>query len=87
VPHEATVLFFYNPFDGEVLSKVVANIRRSLAEAPRKITIVYVRPEKFFEKEVDWQSWLVRRAEIPCVEGKVSIYESLAGREEAWTSS
>ncbi len=83
VPPEATVLFFYNPFDGAILSKVIANIRQSLAEAPRRITIVYVRPEKFFEKEVDWRSWLVRRAEIPCVEGSVSIYESLAGKEAA----
>jgi SAM-dependent methyltransferase len=83
VPPDATVLFFYNPFDGVILSKVVANIQQSLARAPRKITIVYVRPEKFFEKEVDWQSWLIRKAEIPCVEGKVSIYESIVGREEA----
>jgi SAM-dependent methyltransferase len=83
VPPDATVLFFYNPFDGVILAKVMANVKRSLAEAPRKITIVYVRPEKFFEKEVDWQSWLTRKAEIPCVEGKVSIYESIGGKEEA----
>jgi SAM-dependent methyltransferase len=82
VPPDASVLFFYNPFDGVILSKVVANIQQSLARAPRKITIVYVRPEKFFEKEVDWQSWLIRKAEIPCVEGKVSIYESIVGEEE-----
>jgi SAM-dependent methyltransferase len=76
VPHDATVLFFFNPFDGAILAQVCANIQRSLAEAPRKITIIYVRPDKFFEKEISWQSWLVRRVEIPCLEGKVSIYES-----------
>jgi 16S rRNA G966 N2-methylase RsmD len=76
LPKEATVLFFFNPFDGEVLARVCANIRESLAEAPRKLTIIYVRAEKFFEKEIAWQEWLIRKAQIPCVEGNVSIYES-----------
>ena len=76
VPHDATVLFFFNPFDGEVLAKVCENIRDSLAGAPRKLTIVYVRPDKFFEKETAWQEWLTRTHELPCVEGKVAIYES-----------
>jgi SAM-dependent methyltransferase len=74
VPAEAIVLFFYNPFDGIVLARVIANIRQSLADAPRRLTIIYVRPEKFFEKEVAWESWLTRTHEIACVEGKVSIY-------------
>ncbi len=78
VPNDATVLFFFNPFDGAILAEVCANIQRSLAEAPRKITIIYVRPDKFFEKEISWQNWLTRKVEIPCVEGKVSIYESTA---------
>jgi SAM-dependent methyltransferase len=76
VPADATVLFFFNPFDGEILAKVCANIQQSLAEAPRKLTIIYVRADKFFEKEIDWQRWLTRTHELPCVEGKVSIYES-----------
>ncbi|MEO7317813.1 MAG: class I SAM-dependent methyltransferase [Chthoniobacteraceae bacterium] len=78
IPDEATVLFFFNPFRGEVLAKVCENIRRSLAEAPRKLTIVYVRPEQFFEKEIAWDGWLTRKLEVPCLEGKVAIYESNA---------
>ena len=76
VPPEATVLFFFNPFDGEVLAKVCDNIQQSLAEAPRKLTIIYVRADKFFEKEIDWQRWLTRTRELSCVEGKVTVYES-----------
>ena len=76
VPDDATVLFFFNPFHGEVLARVFDNIRRSLAEAPRKITIIYVRAEKFFEKEIAWEEWLTRKAELACLEGKVAIYES-----------
>lgn len=76
IPPEATVLFFFNPFDGGVLAKVWENIQRSLAEAPRKMTIIYVRADKFFEKEIAWQRWLTRKLQLPCLEGKVTIYES-----------
>ncbi len=76
IPPDVTVLFFFNPFDGVVLAEVCANIRKSLADAPRKLTIIYVRAEKFFEKEIAWQEWLTRTHELPCVEGKVAIYES-----------
>ncbi|MES2569551.1 MAG: class I SAM-dependent methyltransferase [Verrucomicrobiota bacterium] len=76
VPGDATVLFFFNPFDGEVLAKVCENIRRSIAESPRRVTLIYVRPEKFFEKEIAWQEWLTKKAELACLEGKVAIYET-----------
>lgn len=76
IPPDVTVLFLFNPFDGVVLAEVCANIRKSLAAAPRKLTIIYVRAEKFFEKEIAWQEWLTRTHELPCVEGQVSIYES-----------
>lgn len=76
VPDDATVLFFFNPFEGEILRKVFENIRRSLAEHPRQVRIVYVRPEKFFEHEVPWREWLTRTASLPCLEGLVNIYES-----------
>ncbi|MBI2717832.1 MAG: class I SAM-dependent methyltransferase [Rhizobiales bacterium] len=78
VPPDATVLFFFNPFDGEVLARVCENIRASLAESPRKITIVYVRADKFFEHEIAWTEWLTRIHEIPCSDGKVAIYENKA---------
>lgn len=76
IPHDANVLFFFNPFEGEVLAKVFENIRRSLADAPRAITIIYVRADKFFERQIFWQHWLVRTDEIPCSDGKVAIYRN-----------
>ena len=76
IPKDTNVLFFFNPFRGEVLSKVCENIRRSLAAAPRKITVIYVRPEQYFEKEIEWESWLSRTSLLPCAEGNVAIYES-----------
>lgn len=41
IPREPAVLYRFNPFDAAVLKPVVENIRRSLAESPRKIFIVY----------------------------------------------
>ena len=76
LPARANVLFFYNPFEGPVLAKVCENIRASLREHPRRLTLIYVRPDTFFEREIQWQSWLRRRVELPCVEGRVAIYET-----------
>lgn len=76
IPAEATVLFFFNPFEGEVLAQVFDNIRRSLGAAPRPLTIIYVRPEKFFEKEIPWREWLEKTCELPCLEGTVAVYQT-----------
>lgn len=76
VPDDATVLFFFNPFDGEVLARVCDNIKQSLADTPRRITIIYVRADKFFEREIDWEQWLVRVKELPYSDGKIAIYEN-----------
>jgi hypothetical protein len=40
IPKGPLVLFFYNPFRATVMTKVVENIRRSLAAAPRDIWIL-----------------------------------------------
>lgn len=76
IPNAANVFFFFNPFDGEILARVFENLRRSVAQCPRKITVIYVRGEKFFEKEIAWNEWLIQRHRIACVEGTVAIYEN-----------
>jgi SAM-dependent methyltransferase len=47
IPPQATVLHFYNPFRGEALSRVVANICKSLQEAPRRATIMFCNADHF----------------------------------------
>ena len=79
IPEDATVFFFFNPFEGAVLETVCDNLRRSVAQHPRKITVIYVRPDKFFERQIRWQEWLERKIDLPCSDGKVTIYESLPG--------
>lgn len=42
---DETVLFFYNPFDGSVLETVLQNLCSSLVRNPRRVWLIYHRPE------------------------------------------
>jgi hypothetical protein len=44
VPPEVTVIFLWNPFSGHVLERVFRNIRRSIEEYPRAVTILHLSP-------------------------------------------
>lgn len=45
IPADANLLFFSNPFNEELTNKVIENILRSLAEAPREIWVVHLHPQ------------------------------------------
>ena len=45
IPDMPSVLYFYNPFDWEVMQAVVENIRHALQRAPREIYVIYLRPK------------------------------------------
>jgi hypothetical protein len=42
IPPESDCFYFFNPFDGTILEKVIRNILRSLETNKRKIIIVYI---------------------------------------------
>ncbi len=44
VPSDASVIYFFMPFDADILDAVLRNIHRSVQAAPRKVTILYVYP-------------------------------------------
>ena len=44
IPEDADCIFLFNPFDEVIMSAVVSNIRVSLEEHPRKMTILYLNP-------------------------------------------
>jgi hypothetical protein len=44
-PAVPSVFFFYNPFRGELMGKVVAAIENSLGSEPRPAWIVYCNPD------------------------------------------
>lgn len=63
IPADATLLYFYNPFGGAVMAAVVENLRRSLAAAPRRVTIVFATPPHF-EQAVAALDWVKPRGEF-----------------------
>lgn len=44
-PHEPCVLYLFHPFRAEMMSALLSNVARSLAEKPRDIIMIYVNPE------------------------------------------
>jgi hypothetical protein len=62
---DENVFFFFNPFDGLILERVIANIAASIDAAPRRILIVYFNPQHEgalaldgrFRKERDVRIW------------------------------
>ncbi|HET9056229.1 MAG TPA: class I SAM-dependent methyltransferase [Chitinophagaceae bacterium] len=45
IPDETTTIFLYNPFDEEVMKKVILNIEESLNRKPRSLIVIYVNPQ------------------------------------------
>jgi SAM-dependent methyltransferase len=44
IPNDPCVLYLFNPFQEEIMRKVLANIQQSLQESPRDLYIVYRTP-------------------------------------------
>jgi SAM-dependent methyltransferase len=44
IPPDVTVIYLWNPFDGEVLREVFGNIQRSIVEHPRAVTVLHLSP-------------------------------------------
>jgi SAM-dependent methyltransferase len=73
IPADVTIIFMYNPFGKDVLARVLENIRRSVAQSPRRLSLIYVNNE-VLEQEWGGQEWLVRRGEFGPF-GHSAIYE------------
>ncbi len=43
-PEEPLVLYFFNPFPEEVLTRVLSNLAESLARAPRRVYVLFYAP-------------------------------------------
>jgi SAM-dependent methyltransferase len=44
LPPEPTVLYLYNPFERQVMVRIVENVRRSLVASPRRFVVLYFNP-------------------------------------------
>jgi SAM-dependent methyltransferase len=57
VPDDANVFFFFNPFGGATLARVVERIRESWTAHPRDLFVIYFNHGRFDEC-IEGQSWL-----------------------------
>ena len=65
IPDDVTVIYFFNPFGGEVLVEVLNNIRTSLRRRPRALRVICKIPERSaFEEEIVKHTWLVKEREF-----------------------
>jgi hypothetical protein len=64
VRDDETVFFLFNPFDDHVLRRVMRNIARSYAAAPRRMLLIYRRPVH--------QAWITR--DTPFVRTGTHVY-------------
>ncbi len=53
------IIYFYNPFVGLTLERVVDNIHLSYKKAPRKIYIIFFNNDEF-EKIIINQKWIIQ---------------------------
>jgi predicted RNA methylase len=59
IPPEVTIVYFNNPFFGQILAAVMANLRASLEAAPRELWIVCNLPQtSAFESQIASYNWL-----------------------------
>lgn len=59
VPSDVNIIYFFNPFIGEILKNVTRNIYASYKNSPRKIYIIYFNNDHFDEIIAD-QDWLTK---------------------------
>jgi tRNA A58 N-methylase Trm61 len=71
---EFNYFYFFDPFPAVVMQDVIRNIEKSIAENPRKVTIIYLNPschDLFEASEVLWKT-----AELPHFEHKCYVYSN-----------
>jgi SAM-dependent methyltransferase len=72
VPDEVSVIFFYSPFQGALLTTVLENIRASLLRAPRELTMVFKNTTDL-ENHLGPEFWLVKQHEFPACDAAHTV--------------
>jgi len=71
VPSDVTVIYFNNPFYGDVLERVLSNLQRSLVGPPGRISLVCnLPPESPFETQIRVKTWLALQCEVALPSGR-----------------
>lgn len=79
VPCDVNVIYFFNPFKGAILQRVVTNIYSSYRENPRRIYILFFN-NNHFETIVRGQSWLTKIYQTTFFPYSCGIYETASPR-------
>jgi SAM-dependent methyltransferase len=80
---DITVIYLWNPFFESVLAPVFENIRASLRETPRAITILYVSPPgtPHLANLKSQLTWLTEKERVPWGDDELVVYS--CGRKDA----
>lgn len=71
IPHDMTIAYFFNPFTGELFSRVIERIAESVRQHPRRLTIVYTMPAE--HDHLASQPWLET---VEYIKDHVGVYEA-----------
>lgn len=78
VPDDVNLVYFYNPFRGTVLDRVIAQLHASLQRAPRTLYVVYFNHDHF-DRQLGDASWLRRReTRMATADTSFALYEASA---------
>ena len=70
-PEENLIVFLYNPFDGVILTRALANLRKSISEIPKDIWLIYCSASH--RECFDRQKWLKETTQT----GRSIIYRAV----------
>lgn len=75
IPQHVSVVYFFNPFGGSVLSKVLDNVRSSLCAAPRRLIILFygTASSAAFRLEASTRDWLALQSELMLPTGTIGL--------------
>jgi precorrin-6B methylase 2 len=68
LPADGTIVHFFNPFRGAILTRVVERLRESLVAHPRRLTVLFANPDDFErvlrDEAVLPPGWVTRRRDV-----------------------
>ena len=66
IPPEVTVVYLWNPFREALLAAVFANLRTSIQQTPREVTVAYLSPDEIthLDRIKETLGWLEERQRI-----------------------
>jgi SAM-dependent methyltransferase len=90
VPAEVTVIYFFNPFVGEVLAHALRNVGESLREFPREVLLIFrgtVSADRF-RSQAAVCDWMAPVSELVLPTGAKALFyaagEATAGKRRRW---